>query len=57
MNRPSLPNGPAGEVLEALGLLSDEPRPEVLMDFTRRLLSRASDEWLQSEPHRPNGAR
>ena len=50
MNRPSLPNGPAGEVLEALGLLSDEPRPEVLMDFTRRLLSRASDEWLQSEP-------
>ncbi len=50
MDRPSLPNSPAGEVLEALGLLSDEPRPEVLADFTRRLLNRASDEWLQSEP-------
>ena len=50
MDRPSLSNGPAGEVLEALGRLSDEPRIEILTDFTRRLLSRASDEWLQSEP-------
>ena len=50
MDRPPLSNGPAREVLEALEILSEEPRAEVLADFTRRLLSRASDEWLQSEP-------
>ncbi|MBK5096565.1 MAG: NAD-glutamate dehydrogenase [Gemmatimonadetes bacterium] len=50
MDRPPQSSGPAGEVLEELGHLSGEPRTDVLTDFTRRLLSRASDEWLQSEP-------
>ncbi len=50
MDRPLLSEGSAVEVIEALGRLSDDARRDIQEEFTRRLLSRASDEWLQSEP-------
>lgn len=50
MDRPLLSEGPTVEVIEAIGRLSAEPRADIAAEFTRRLLSRASDEWLQSEP-------
>ncbi len=50
MDRPLLSAGPAGEVIDTLGAIADGIDPGILEEFTRRLLSRASSEWLQSEP-------
>jgi glutamate dehydrogenase len=50
MEKPLLSAGPAGEVIEALDRVAEGSDTEVLKEFTRRLLNRASSEWLQSEP-------
>ena len=50
MERPLLSAGPAGEVIEALDSIAAGRDMDVLREFTRRLLSRASSEWLQGEP-------
>ncbi|MEJ2482981.1 MAG: NAD-glutamate dehydrogenase [Gemmatimonadota bacterium] len=50
MDKPLLSAGPAGEVIEKLSEVGRGIDPRALEEFTRRLLSRASSEWLQSEP-------
>ncbi|MEJ2547294.1 MAG: NAD-glutamate dehydrogenase, partial [Gemmatimonadota bacterium] len=50
MDKPLLTAGPAGEVIEKLNEVAGGIDPGALEEFTRRLLNRASSEWLQSEP-------
>ena len=50
MEKPLLSEGPAGEVIEELRRVAEGIDHGSLEEFTRRLLNRASSEWLQSEP-------
>jgi glutamate dehydrogenase len=50
MDKPLLTAGPAGEVIEKMNEVAGGLDPGALEEFTRRLLNRASSEWLQSEP-------
>jgi glutamate dehydrogenase len=49
MERNGMGHGPVTEVLEAMEPFAGDAPGEALAEFTRRLLSRASEEWLQRE--------
>ena len=49
MERNLVNPGPVAEVMEAVRPLAGEAPPGALEEFTRLLLSRASEEWLQRE--------
>ncbi|MDT8436374.1 MAG: NAD-glutamate dehydrogenase [Gemmatimonadota bacterium] len=49
MDRSATGNGPVAEVLEAVRPLAEDPQVATLQDFARLLLSRASEDWLQTE--------